>query len=145
MNLTFEVRVRSFRAMSSLRNATPASMVLAAVMCAINLAGCGKSEAPISSSTVSVGGPQISAAPNPVPAGSEKFGKTTISWNTGDGSVGDVYVSTGGAPEKLFAGKRPKGSLEAAWIGKGEYEFRLYAGTDHKKVLATVIVTRLKE
>lgn len=131
--------------MKSFRKATLAGMLLAAAMCAVNLAGCGTSETPISSSSVSVGGPQISAAPNPVPAGSEKFGKTTISWNTGDGSVGDVYVAANGAPEKLFAGKRPKGSMDAAWIGKGEYEFRLYAGTEHKTVLATVKVTRLKE
>lgn len=91
------------------------------------------------------GGPQISASPNPVPAGNEKFGKTTISWDTGDGSVGEVYVSVNGAPEKLFAGDRSKSSLEAAWIGKGEHEFRLYAGKEHKKGLASVKVTRLQQ
>jgi len=111
-------------------------------------AGCSGEKDPATpggSSSTAGTGPQISAAPNPVPAGPEKFGKTTISWNTGDGSVGEVYVSTNGSPEKLFAGKRSKGSLEATWIGKGVYEFRLYAGTDHQKVLSSLKVTRLKQ
>lgn len=88
------------------------------------------------------GSAKISADPNPVPAGTERFGKTTITWDTGDGSVGEVFVSTNGAEEKLFAGNRAKGSLEAAWIGKGEYEFRLYAGKEHKTVLASVKVVK---
>jgi glycosyltransferase involved in cell wall biosynthesis/ribosomal protein S15P/S13E len=36
-------------------------------------------------------GPFIEASPNPVPSGTE-FAKTTISWATGDGSPGAVYV-----------------------------------------------------
>lgn len=108
--------------------------------------GCSKSNssAPsdVKSSASGGGSPQITASPNPVPAGSEKFGKTTITWSTGDGSVGEVYVSTNGDAERLFAGNRPKGSLEAAWIGKGEYEFKLYAGKEHKTVLGSVKVTR---
>src|SRR5436189_137821 len=95
--------------------------------------GCSGEKDPApggSSSTAGAAAPQISAVPNPVPAGPGKFGKTTISWSTGNGSIGEVYVSVNGAPEKLFAGDRSKGSLEAAWIGKGEHEFRLYAGTD---------------
>jgi hypothetical protein len=84
----------------------------------------------------------ITASPNPVPAGAN-LGKTTITWNTGDGTVGQVYVSVGGTPEKLFADDRPQGSLDAAWIGAGTtYEFRLYAGKDHKRLLGSVKVTR---
>ena len=88
------------------------------------------------------GRPQITATPNPVPAGTEKLGTTTITWDTGDGSVGEVYVSDNGKAEKLFAGNRRNGALEAKWIGKGEYEFRLYAGKEHKTILASVKVTR---
>jgi hypothetical protein len=51
-------------------------------------------------------------------------------------------MSRDGGPEKLFAGLSPRGSQEAAWISKGVYEFRLYAGKDHKEVLARVKVTR---
>jgi hypothetical protein len=82
------------------------------------------------------------ATPNPVPAGPDK-GTTTITWNTGDGSKGEVYMSKDGGPEKLFAGLSPWGSQEAAWIQQGEYEFRLYAVDEHqKKLLASVKVTR---
>jgi hypothetical protein len=86
----------------------------------------------------------IKADPNPVPAGPDKFGKTTVTWDTGDGSIGEVYVSVNGQPEKLFAGNRTKGSLEAPWIGKGEHEFRLYR-KEPKSVMASVMVTRQKK
>jgi len=47
-----------------------------------------------------------------------------------------------GASERLFA-QGTRGSEEAPWIETGKsYEFRLYAGTDHTKRLATVTVTR---
>jgi len=83
--------------------------------------------------------PQISASPNPVPLDSTT---TTISWDTGDDTVGEVYVSHNGGPEKRFAGNLEKGSQVAKWIRKGEYEFRLYAGKEHKTLLAAVKVTR---
>ena len=38
----------------------------------------------------------LTAAPNPVPA-PNRFGRTTITWNTGDGSEGRIYLSQGGA------------------------------------------------
>jgi DNA-directed RNA polymerase subunit RPC12/RpoP len=90
------------------------------------------------------GTPMITANPNPVPAGPEKFGKTTITWDTGDGSIGQVYVSVNAGEERRFAGGRSKGSLDAAWIGKGQHDFRLYAGKEHKTLLASVTVTRSK-
>jgi len=96
--------------------------------------------APAASTT----GATITASPNPIPADANKFGKTVISWDTGDNSLGEVYVSTNGEAEKRFTGALAKGSQEATWIGKGEYVFRLYAGKDHKTVLATVTVTRNK-
>lgn len=39
--------------------------------------------------------PHLIASPNPVPA-PNRFGRTTISWNTGDGSEGRIYLSQGG-------------------------------------------------
>jgi hypothetical protein len=90
-------------------------------------------------------GAMIKAEPNPVPAGTEK-GKTTISWDTGDNKiVGVVYVVTTKGEEKRFSGNGAKGSQEANWIGKGEYEFRLYAEKERKTLLASVKVTRNKE
>ena len=82
----------------------------------------------------------ISADPNPVPAGSGK-GKTTINWSVNEGT-GQVYLSIDGGKEELFSGST---SSEAPWIEEGHaYEFRLYAGEDHKTVLSTVKVTRNK-
>jgi hypothetical protein len=42
----------------------------------------------------------LKAIPNPVPAGIGP-GMTTITWDTGDGWVGRVYVSVDGGPEQL--------------------------------------------
>jgi 2-polyprenyl-3-methyl-5-hydroxy-6-metoxy-1,4-benzoquinol methylase len=83
--------------------------------------------------------PTLSAFPNPVPAGNE-LGKTTISWDTSDGSIGKVYVSKDGGEESLFTDSR-RGTAVADWIQTGSnYEFRLY-DSDHTELLASVIVT----
>jgi len=107
-------------------------------------AGCSKDQGAASSNATpaSKTAASISANPNPVPPG-EGFGTSTITWNTGDGSVGQVYVALGDNPEKLFADQTSHGSNEAPWIGVGTtYIFRLYAGTEHKTVLASVKVVR---
>lgn len=83
--------------------------------------------------------PWIIAIPNPVPAGRGP-GKTIVSWHTGDGSPGQIYVSIGGGPERLFSSN--PSHQEATITGKDEHEFRLYAGTDHAARLATAKVTR---
>jgi hypothetical protein len=93
------------------------------------------------SSSLSTGTGFISAAPNPVAAGNEP-GLTTIEWDTGDGSEGQVYVSDNSGPERLFA-QGTKGSQAAGWIGSHHsYEFRLYAGTARSTLLRVVTVTR---
>jgi hypothetical protein len=85
----------------------------------------------------------ITASPNPVSA-SQGPGTTTVTWNTGDGSAGQVYVSKDGAAEALFAGG-PSGSAAAPWIEAGKtFEFRLYAGTEPTKMLAKTQVTGQK-
>jgi glycosyltransferase involved in cell wall biosynthesis len=48
------------------------------------------------------------AVPNPVPA-PNRFGRTTIAWNTGDGSEGRIYLSQGGE----YDSRRPRDSHEA--------------------------------
>ena len=82
----------------------------------------------------------ISASPNPVPIGEITQGTTTIKWNTGDNLPGQVYVSRRGEPDRLFA-EAAAGSSKASWITAGEYEFRLYAGIEHNRQLASVVVT----
>lgn len=94
-------------------------------------AGCGPSLHP----------PGVVADPNPIPAGSES-GRTLVSWDTGDGSFGEVYVSVDGGPETLFAGGA-SGSQHVPWIVPGRsYEFRLYRGTGRAELLGSVKVER---
>ena len=84
--------------------------------------------------------PLLSADPNPVPAG-QQSGKTTISWDTADGSIGKIYVSVNDGQEMLFADGR-RGSAPAHWIETGSnYEFRLY-NSDHSELLVKIAVTR---
>jgi hypothetical protein len=88
---------------------------------------------------------KISANPNPVPAGVGD-GTTTITWDTGDGSMGEVYVSVNGLPEKLFF-RGAKGTRDAPWINdRGICTFSLYRGTNHvaSDVLASVTVRKMK-
>ena len=100
-------------------------------------AACNSSKNPAASAAT------ITASPNPVPAG-ERLGTTTITWNTGDGTAGQVYVSVDGGPESIFVGGGP-GSAAAPWIEAGKkYEFRLYAGTEHATVLAKTEVSQSK-
>ena len=84
--------------------------------------------------------PIRSANTNPAPA-NQGVGKTMISWDTADGSIGRVFVSVNGGQEMLFADGH-RGSAPANWIETGShYEFRLY-NSSHTNLLAKVIVTR---
>ena len=86
----------------------------------------------------------ISAAPNPVPPG-PGAGTTWLDWNTGDGSLGEVYLSGNGGPEILFT-RSNQSVRDIPWISAGStYEFRLYQAPDRKNLLATVKVTRLAQ
>ena len=84
--------------------------------------------------------PLLRADPNPVPRG-KASGKTTVSWDTCDGSIGKVFVSINGGDESLFAAGR-RGSTSANWIKTDStYEFRLY-NSDHTELLAKIAVAR---
>ena len=82
----------------------------------------------------------ILANPNPVPAGAGAD-TTTISWSTGDGSWGQIYVSVDGGPERLFV-EGAEGGIDVDWIWAGKtYEFRLREGAKSRTLLKTVTVT----
>jgi hypothetical protein len=54
----------------------------------------------------------------------------------------EVWVSMDGAPESLFASNYTSGCASAPWIQIGHsYQFRLYAGSAHSTLLASVTVT----
>ena len=84
--------------------------------------------------------PTISASPNPIPPG-PNLETTTISWNAEGYDSAEVFVSDNGTPEKLF-GSGSSGTKAAPWIAAGSrYDFRLYATSERKELLATVTVT----
>ena len=139
------------------RNQTPRSRRAPAILftfCAVLLVSCDESAttapsaAPSPSATeggasIAAGSSQaqLVAAPNPVPPGQQP-GTTTISWQTGTGKVGELWVKVG-RRERLF--KRGKGGSHVArFIRAGETEFLLYDGTERQKLLAQVKVTRPK-
>lgn len=63
-----------------------------------------------------------------------------IAWSTGSDKSGEVYVSKEGGAEKRFAAGE-NGSHKVKWIQAGKrYEFLLYEGSAHSKVLARVQV-----
>jgi hypothetical protein len=87
--------------------------------------------------------PVLSASPNPVPAGDidRPLGTTTIIWDTGSDTIGDLYVKVDREPE-VFMARAPSGKQEVRWIQFDSfYEFRLYT-KKHSKLLAKLEVTR---
>jgi len=83
--------------------------------------------------------PTLTAAPTTVPPGGST-GTTTLTWDTGNGSAGQVYVSVDGGGDTIFAAG-DTGSQTASFIQPGSvYVFKLYAGTDHNTLLLSVTV-----
>lgn len=64
-------------------------------LAALSVVGVSTSEPKPDSPPAPAHSAYLSASPNPVPA-PNRFGRTTISWNTGDGSDGRIYLSQGG-------------------------------------------------
>ena len=88
--------------------------------------------------------PGLTATVRSAPAGAEP-GVAEIRWSTGDGSIGQVYVSEDGGEERLLA-QGAEGGREVRWIRPGAvYEFHLYAVTDRDRVLARVTDTLRSE
>jgi hypothetical protein len=88
----------------------------------------------------SVVAPSITASPNPVDVTTGSTGTTTISFYTGNGSNGQVYVSFNSGPEVLFM-QNVFGSQDATWIQEnGIYRFTLYQGTTQSTAMASVDV-----
>jgi hypothetical protein len=81
----------------------------------------------------------IAAKPEHVTVAGER-GSTEISWDTGNGSMGFVFVTQNDRKPVLFA-TSPKGSRVVPWIRVGHYVFELYADTDRQTLLAKVAVS----
>lgn len=67
-------------------------------------------------------------------------GSAEIKWDTGDGSMGFVFVTEEGGKPILFA-NGSRGKEAAPWIKKHTYVFELYGDDSRKRLLAKVIVS----
>jgi len=68
------------------------------------------------------------------------FASTDLAWNTGDESMGFVFVVANGRPPVLIA-KGSEGSRVISWIRTGSYVFELYRDAERRTLLATVTVS----
>ena len=64
-------------------------------------------------------------------------GSTEIDWDTGNGSMGFVFVTEEGGKARAFA-SGAQGTQVAPWIGKQSYVFELY-GDDQRQTLLTKV------
>ena len=85
------------------------------------------------------GGAVITAKPELVTL-RDGTGSTEIDWDTGNGSMGFVFVTEEGGKPVRFANSS-RGSQVAPWIGKHSYAFELYGDDQRQKLLAKVIVS----
>ncbi len=91
------------------------------------------------SSSERVSGPAvITAKPERVTL-SDGRGRTEIDWDTGNGSMGFVFVTEDGGKPVLFA-NGSRGKEVAPWIGKHTYVFELYRDDQRHTLLAKVTV-----
>jgi hypothetical protein len=82
--------------------------------------------------------PAITAEPERVTL-SDGAGSTTIAWDTGNQSLGFVFVTEeGGKPVAFASGSR--GKQVAPWIKEHSYLFELYSDNQRQRLLAKVTV-----
>src|SRR5437016_3938055 len=84
------------------------------------------------------GNPVITANPEHVTV-TGGSGNTEIHWDTGNGSMGFVFVTGSDQKPVLFA-SGPKGSQLVPWIRSARYVFELYSDENRRTLLATVTV-----
>jgi len=84
------------------------------------------------------GAPVITAKPDRVTL-SDGNGSSEIEWDTGNGSMGFVFVSEDAGKPVLFA-NGSRGKEVAPWIGKHRYAFELYGDDQRQRLLGKVNV-----
>ena len=83
--------------------------------------------------------PAITAKPERVTL-SDGSGSTEIDWDTGNGSLGFVFVTEDGGKPVLFA-NGSRGNQVVPWIGKLSCVFELYGDDQRQTLLAKVTVS----
>src|SRR5450759_4352602 len=111
-----------------------AVMCLALCVGTLRMLGSNEQQAGADSGAAQRSGmPAIAAKPEHVTL-SGGSGSTEIQWNTGNGSIGFVFVKGADQKSVLFA-TGPKGSQVAPWIRTGSYVFNLYSDTERQMLL----------
>jgi hypothetical protein len=87
--------------------------------------------------------PFIAAKPEQVTL-TDGSGSTEIKWDTGNGSMGFVFVTTKEGKPVLFA-TGPKGSQVVPWIRAGNYLFELFGDSERRASLASLTVSGIAE
>src|SRR4029077_10304874 len=82
---------------------------------------------------------RITATPGRVKV-SDGFASTDIAWNTGNGSMGFVFVTANGRPPVLVATGN-EGSRVISCIRRGNYVFELYGDAGRRTLLASANVS----
>jgi hypothetical protein len=125
-----EVEPRNSWALAKARSALAAVVVCLAA----SLGAVGAGTAAGQSSGV----PAITAKPQHVTVVDGR-GATEIHWDTGNGSMGFVFVTGPERKPVLFA-TGAKGTQKVPWIRSGKYVFELYSDQDRRTLLASVVV-----
>jgi hypothetical protein len=127
-----------------LPSVTRALRLLASACCCISLCLCvGTGIASAEPKTGTDTEVVLSVAPIPT-AADPSPGTPHVTWSTGNGSPGEVTVSSAGSKEALFA-SGPDGSASAPWISAGRsYVFRLYSIVSGHRLLARLKVGQEK-
>ena len=118
--------------------------VVSVVMMAAFLGAAGISQLAAQTTTATApiqtsGAPVITAKPEHVTV-TDDSGSTEIHWDTGDGSIGFVFVTGTDQKPVLFA-SGPKGSQLVSWIRSARYVFELYSDENRRTLLTAVTVT----
>ena len=87
----------------------------------------------------SSGSPVITASPEHVTV-TDGSGSTEIEWDTGNGSMGFVFVTEDAGKPVLFANSS-RGNQVVPWIGKHSYVFELCGDDQRQTLLARVTVS----
>ena len=127
-----------------IRSVTPVVICLAVFVGTLHTLGAAVQQSGVDADEgKSSGAPAITANPGHVTVAGGA-GSTEISWDTGNESMGFVFVTTGQGKPVLFA-TGAKGSRMAPWIRPGTYAFELYGDDQRRTLLAAVTVSGTAE
>src|SRR6266496_700008 len=139
--MTSQMAVRSTRKnmATNFSSACVHAVMMAAFLGAAGIVQVAAQTATDTESGQTSGAPVITAKPEHVTV-TGGSGSTEIHWDTGNGSMGFVFVTGSDQKPVLFA-SGPNGPQKVAWIRSARYVFELYGDENRRTLLATATVT----